>query len=108
MLPSKEVIDAIDAKTAISMFGSPKDYLIYKAANSLGMGHGEGKAADPMQLMMGLVMCKGLLGMDYHEKEKQQPEPSAASISQAKMICEQCKNTNPASAKFCSNCGRKF
>ena len=108
LLPSKEVIDAIDAKTAISMFGSPKDYLIYKAANSLGMGNGDEKSADPMQLMMGLVMSKGLLGMDYHEKEKQNTEATVAGISQAKMICEQCKNPNPVSAKFCSNCGRKI
>jgi membrane protease subunit (stomatin/prohibitin family) len=108
LLPSKEVIDAIDAKTAISMFGSPKDYLIYKAANSLGMSNGDDKPADPMQMLMGLVMSKGLLGMDYHEKEKQKAESTAAGISQAKMICDQCKNTNLASAKFCSNCGRKF
>lgn len=73
LLPSKEVIDAIDAKTALSMFGSPKDYLIYKAANSLGMGNGDDKSADPMQLMMGLVMSKGLLGMDYHEKKSNMP-----------------------------------
>jgi membrane protease subunit (stomatin/prohibitin family) len=90
------------------MFGSPKDYLIYKAANSLGMGNGDDKSADPMQLMMGLVMSKGLLGMDYHEKEKQHAQTSVSGITQAKMICEQCKNSNPAAAKFCSNCGRKF
>lgn len=110
LLPSKEVIDAIDAKTAVSMFGSPKDYLLYKAANSLGAGSGDEKhSADPMQMLMGLVMSKGLLGMDYHDKEKQQVETgSLGNENQAKVVCSQCQNTSPVSAKFCSNCGRKI
>jgi membrane protease subunit (stomatin/prohibitin family) len=98
-LPSKEIIEAIDAKTAIKVIGSQKEYLLYKAANSL-TGDKDKLANDPMQMMMGLMLGKGLLGADYHEKE------AHAEIT-AKAICTQCGLPIVAKSLFCSQCGKK-
>lgn len=98
-LPSKEVLDAMEAKTAIKIIGSQKEYLLYKAANSLGQPN-DGQANDPLQMMMGLMLGKGLLGSDYHEKEK-----AVAVVSAGK--CANCGEGLSAAARFCPSCGKK-
>jgi len=99
-LPSKEILEAIDAKTAIQVIGSQKEYLLYKAASSLGQGK-DGVANDPMQMMMGLMLGKGLMGADYHEKEEK-------VVLAAKAICEGCRCPVDSESKFCSQCGRRL
>jgi membrane protease subunit (stomatin/prohibitin family) len=99
-LPSKEILDALDAKTAISVVGSQKEYLVYKAANSLGAGKESG-GNDPMQMMMGLMLGKGLLDADYHQKERlYAPAPPA--------FCGQCRHPVANEAKFCGQCGERI
>lgn len=100
-LPSKEVVQAMDAKTAIQLIGSQREYLLYKAANSL-TATGDGTSNDPMQMMMGLMLGKGLLGADYHEKEAKN-----ATI-EAKTSCPVCGGKVPNEARFCSQCGGKL
>ncbi len=34
LLPAKEVLDAMDAKAAMQVIGSQREYMLYKAANS--------------------------------------------------------------------------
>lgn len=58
----------LNRKLAIQIIGSQKEYLLYKAANSLAATE-NGSANDPLQMMMGLMLGKGLIGNDYHEKE---------------------------------------
>jgi len=99
-LPSKEVIEAIDAKAAIQMIGSQKEYLLYKAAASLGATK-DGQQNDPMQMMMGMMLGKGLLGADYHEKEKE-----AVAISGPRACA--CGAKAVANAKFCQDCGKRL
>ena len=99
-LPSKEVIEALDAKMAIQMIGSQKEYLLYKAANSLLNERGS-SGNDPMQMMMGLMLGKGLMGADYHQKE----QPLRILNHQA---CPSCQAPIEAQAKFCSQCGAKI
>lgn len=99
-LPSKEVVQAMDAKTAIQLIGSQREYLLYKAANSLTASN-DGTANDPMQMMMGLMLGRGLLGSDYHEKEVQ------ASL-ESKTDCPVCRGKVSADARFCSQCGGKL
>lgn len=98
-LPSKEVLDAIEAKTAIKIIGSQKEYLLYKAATSLGQQN-DTQGNDPLQMMMGMMLSKGLLGADYHEKEK-------VSAIESKKICSNCGNSIQLDAKFCPNCGKR-
>lgn len=98
-LPSKEVLEAMEAKTAINIIGSQKEYLLYKAANSLGQA-GSSSGSDPLQTMVGLMLGKGLLGADYHDKER----PVAL---QTNSYCAQCGKGLVGEAKFCSSCGKK-
>jgi membrane protease subunit (stomatin/prohibitin family) len=83
-LPSQEVIEAMEAKTAIKIIGSQKEYLLYKAATSLGQAN-DSQGNDPLQMMMGMMLGKGLLGSDYHEKER-------VEAIGAKPLCVQCGN----------------
>lgn len=99
-LPSKEVIEALDAKTAIQVLGSQKEYLLYKAANSLSAGQ-DGTSNDSMQMMMGLMLGKGLIGADYHDKEEKIGLPAT------KTSCSACGAAIDCEARFCSKCGGK-
>lgn len=99
-LPSKEVLDAIDAKAAIQMIGSQKEYLLYKAATSLGQGK-DGSSNDPLQMMMGLMLGKGMLGSETREREVVSALPTNSS-------CASCKNEVSNSANFCPHCGKRL
>ena len=100
VLPSKEIIEALDAKAAIQVIGSQKEYLLYKAANSLELGK-DGTANDPMQMMMGLMLGKGLIGADYHDRE-------AKVALEARVACRACGHKTEASANFCAQCGKRL
>lgn len=103
LLPPKEVLDAIDAKLAMKVIGNPKEYLLYKAANSLDALHESG-GADPMQMMLGLMIGKGLVGADYHEKESQ----AAITGTPSTVKCSVCANVTAAENRFCPHCGREL
>ncbi len=99
-LPSKEVLEAMEAKTAIKIIGSQKEYLLYKAATSLGQPN-DNKGNDPLQMMMGLMLGKGLLsGGDYQEKEK-------VNAIEAKATCLNCEGKLSVDARFCPSCGKR-
>ncbi len=98
-LPSKEIIEALEAKSAIQIIGSQKEYLLYKAANSLAAAE-NGTANDPLQMMMGLMLGKGLIGNDYHEKESK-------FVNAPGGHCIHCGTGLVAKANFCSGCGKK-
>lgn len=99
-LPSKEVLEAMEAKTAIKIIGSQKEYLLYKAANSLDQVGAGDQNNNPMQMMMGMMLSKGLLSNDYHEKEK-------ALLGAQAHFCSQCGNALKSEDRFCSQCGKK-
>ncbi|MBY0553617.1 SPFH domain-containing protein [bacterium] len=101
-LPSKEILEAMEAKNAIQIIGSQKEYLLYKAANSLGQSGSEADANNPMHMMMGLMLGKGIMGADYHEKEK-----AAIDVSHSSQFCSNCGSGVLANARFCSSCGKK-
>jgi membrane protease subunit (stomatin/prohibitin family) len=98
-LPSKEVLEAMEAKTAIKIIGSQREYLLYKAATSLGQAN-DNQGNDPLQMMMGMMLGKGLLGNDYHEKEK-------VSAIESKEKCSQCGTLVNSEARFCAHCGKR-
>lgn len=99
-LPPQEVIDAMEAKTAIKIIGSQKEYLLYKAATNLGQQN-DNSANDPLQMMMGIMLGKGLIGGDYREKE------AIENKMEAKNSCQHCGNAIQADARFCQHCGKK-
>jgi membrane protease subunit (stomatin/prohibitin family) len=62
LLPSQEVLQAMEAKAAMQMVGNKQEYLLYKAANSLNeLGSGNSQGNDPMQMMLGLMLGKNLM-----------------------------------------------
>ncbi len=101
-LPSKEIIEALEAKSAIQIIGSQKEYLLYKAANSLSESNAGG-SNDPMQMMMGLMLGKGLLGEGADSRQKE-----AVLVSVQAAACANCNNPLVANARFCQACGKKI
>lgn len=99
LLPPKEVMEALDAKLAIQMIGNQKEYLLYKAAQSLSAGE-IGKAGnDPMHMMMGLMLGKGLLGAEE--------APAAASVAGLTFSCRHCMGSIASGEyRFCPHCGK--
>jgi membrane protease subunit (stomatin/prohibitin family) len=101
LLPPKEVLEAIDSKLAMKVIGNPKEYLLYKAASSLDALHESG-SNDSLQMMLGLMLGKGLMGADYHDREKER----VALEGPSNQRCASCNNVTDAQARFCPHCGR--
>jgi len=89
----------MDARVAMKVIGSQNEYLLYKAANSL-ISEKANTSNDPMHMMLGLMLGKGLLGHDYHDKEKR-------TELEALTKCAKCGQTLDSKAAFCSQCGNK-
>jgi membrane protease subunit (stomatin/prohibitin family) len=100
LLPPKEVIQAMDTKLAMDVIGDKREYLLYKAAASLDALHSS-SGSDPMQMMMGLMLGKGLMGADYHDKENH------ALPRAAKVACPHCQSTHDSQNRFCPQCGKE-
>ena len=103
LLPSREILDALDQKQAMNIIGDQKEYLMYKMASAIGQSP-QGQSADPTQLMMSLMLSKGLLGSDFHDKEK---SPAALLQSKGSPKCISCGGILENASKFCANCGTK-
>lgn len=100
LLPSQEVLEALSARTAMNLIGDKREYLLYKAANSLEGWEGSG--SDPMQMMMGLMLGKGLFNLDYHEKEQKTLEAGR------RLVCPACSQPAEPHHRFCSHCGKEI
>ena len=112
MVPSKEIIEALDAKVAMNIIGNKRDYLIYKAANSLLSAHpsGEKTSSDSMQLMMGLMLGQSILDHN-RERERDLPPPEVETreaLPDKSQACPECNAALRANDKFCSSCGAKL
>ena len=103
LLPPKEVLQALDSQAAMQLVGDKREYLLYKAANSLDVVHESG-SNDPMQLMMGMMLGKSIMGADYHQKETRQMPQIASKLTE----CTHCKAENSFQSKFCGQCGKEL
>lgn len=103
LLPPQEIIQALDAKAAMKLLGDKREYLIYKAANSLDAVHESG-SNDPMKLMMGMMLGKSVLGADYHQKEMKRVPEIQTQVSE----CPSCRGSNSLQNKFCGQCGKEL
>ncbi len=114
ILPPAEVVQALDARVAMKVIGNQKEYLLYKAANSLDAVHDNG-SNESMHMMLGLMLGKGLMGADFREKEglTSGDAKSASSNERALALpgtaekCVGCHADLQADQKFCPNCGQK-
>ena len=102
ILPPKEILEAIDEKIAMDIVGDKKEYLLYKVANSLDQLKQGAPGGDHAQLMMSLMMSKGLIGNDYRAKE----EPKSSPFAQVK--CPACMEWTDPKNQFCPKCGKKI
>lgn len=111
MVPAQEVIQALGDKVAMNIIGDKREYLIYKAANSLLSVHpsGEKGSSDSMQLMMGLMLGQSIL--DHREKERPfiaSDNDSRNALPDKSRACPKCNGIIGGSDKFCSSCGAKL
>jgi len=110
LVPSQEILQALDAKVAMNIIGSKPEYLLYKAANSLSETN-PGKESSSMQLMMGMMLGKSMLGLDFREKEKallsSSQEPRRVVPNKTR-TCSKCQAAVGDGDKFCSSCGAKL
>lgn len=107
IVPPQEVIEAMDARTAMGVLGDQKKFLLYKAANSLD-ALGEGTAgSDSMQMMMGLMLGKGLMGADVSKEKELLPvgPPRGKTDSKKAKHCHNCGAAVGKKHKYCSECG---
>ncbi len=96
--PPDEVLKAMNEKAAMSVIGNTREYLMYQAAASLGKP-GSGHGSDQLQMMMGLMLGKGLLAGT-------EEAPSIAYSGKADS-CPKCAHRVGSEDKFCANCGAK-
>ncbi|NQZ02427.1 MAG: zinc-ribbon domain-containing protein [Bdellovibrionales bacterium] len=118
LLPSQEVLDAMEAKAAMKLVGNKQEYLLYKAANSLNeLGSGNNQGNDPMQMMLGLMLGKNLMQEQTGVRHVREAQPVVAerAVSQAQRslgtgsnFCSACGHQVQQADRFCSNCGAKL
>ena len=82
---------------------------MYKAANSLGeLGVGA-SGNDPMQMMMGLMLGKGIMlegpEASAAPKKKLSPSSKSGSSSVGNKFCTNCGESLASEHKFCFSCG---
>ena len=115
LLPSEEIIKALDAKIAMNIIGNKQEYLLYRAADSLNelqSRTGANQSNDPMQMMLGLMLGKSLISADFREKERAVISRMTGSGDGDKegygsRFCLKCKSKVRSNDKFCSLCGEK-
>jgi membrane protease subunit (stomatin/prohibitin family) len=106
VLPSKEILQAMDASAAMEIIGDKREFLLYKAAStldSLQSGGGNQAKGDPMHMMMGLMLGKNLLASDYKQKENKAP-----IAIQSNAACKNCGQSNSVEFRFCPKCGKEL
>lgn len=110
--PTDDTAKAIDERAAMGAIGDMDKYMKFKAARAMGDAANQpgGGAADAMQTGLGLGAGAGMgaamAGM-MSQAFQQQSTPKPAAV-EATIKCPNCGTENPASAKFCNNCGYKL
>ena len=106
--PPDAVMEALESRVAMNLIGDQRKFLLYKAANSLDEIH-DGGSNDSLQMMMGLMLGKGILGIEDTEVESGvRPKRIARKNSKpTHHFCHDCGNEIEKSYKFCNNCGAK-
>jgi membrane protease subunit (stomatin/prohibitin family) len=102
--PPDEVLKAMNEKAAMNVIGDKREYLLYQAAASLNSPKEGGHSNDPLQMMMGLMLGKGLLS----SQDNSQPNMSYAPTPGTMAACPKCSLRVAVGNKFCANCGEKL
>jgi membrane protease subunit (stomatin/prohibitin family) len=109
--PPKEIMQALDSKIAMDLIGDQRQFLLYNAAKGLRADPANAQAGfnqDPVQVMMGMMLAKGIAGEDYKQAERAVGFVDAAHADRATKLCAACGSMNLRTSKFCSQCGGKL
>lgn len=104
LLPPEEVMDALESRVAMNLLGDQKKYLLYKTANSLDQ-LADGEGGDSMQMMMGLMLGKEMLGMSGASEPTK--SLGMAKTAKGKKHCHSCGAKLDEAHRFCFQCGVK-
>jgi membrane protease subunit (stomatin/prohibitin family) len=104
LLPSKEIVEALESKVAMSLVGDPRKYMLYKAANGLEAMEASGEG-DPTQMMLAMMLGRGMNMVDAPEQN--QPVLPDKTKSSGGKFCVHCGAAVQRSYKFCAQCGGK-
>jgi membrane protease subunit (stomatin/prohibitin family) len=107
--PTEETAKAIDERAAMGAIGNMQAYLQFKAARAMGDAATAGGEAGALTgagvgLGAGVGVGAAMAGAITEAMKAAKEEPAAA----ATVTCPKCGTANPASAKFCNNCGTKL
>ena len=108
--PPEEVQKKIDERASMSALGDMNRYMQYKAAESMPDAAKQpgGAAGTGMGLGMGFgfgqVMANAIGGQGQQQGQQGGQQSGGGASAQA-TPCPKCGTANPASAKFCQNCG---
>lgn len=92
ILPSKEIMEALESKIAMSLVGDPKKYLLYKTANGLDE-LANNNTGDSTSMLMALMLGKGVTGLEDNEVQTSEKPKKVAHIrgfSQPRNFCPHC------------------
>jgi len=108
--PPEEVQKKIDERASMSALGDMNRYMQYKAAESMPDAAKQpgGAAGTGMGLGLGFgfgqVMANAIGGQGQQQGQQGGQQSGGGASAQA-TPCPKCGTANPASAKFCQNCG---
>lgn len=115
--PTEETSKAIDERAAMGAIGNMQAYLQFKAARAMGdaatanggtagnlAGAGVGLGAG---VGIGAAMA-GAISQAMQAGQQQSSTTPAAGAAAATIACPKCGTANPATAKFCNNCGTQL
>lgn len=114
--PTEETAKAIDERAAMGAIGDMKRYLQFKTARAIGDAAAAGGTSGTLAeagaglgagAAIGVTMAKAV-GDALAGGQQQAAPAGAAPVAGAMVACPNCQTQNPASAKFCNNCGFKL
>lgn len=98
-----EVQKLIDERSGMSAIGDLNAYMQFKAARAVEDAAKQpgGAAGQGMGLGLGIGYGQMMANQMANQGAKQNEPPAAPQTA----VCPRCQASNPAGAKFCSNCG---
>ncbi len=110
--PTEETAKAIDERAQMGAIGDMKAYLQFKAARAMGDAATAGGEAGTLTgagvgLGAGVGVGAAMAGA-ISEAMKSGKEQAASAAAPETVVCPKCNTANPATAKFCNNCGQQL
>lgn len=106
LLPSEEILDALESKVAMSLVGDPSKYLLYKTAQGMEDMSAIGGEGDSTNLLLAMMLTRGLPGAQASEAPIV-PAIEQASGAKPNKFCISCGAGIKKSFSFCPECGVK-